>query len=1075
MPASYTGIDFSNNLKYNIRLNPYSYRSFYNGAGVAAGDINNDGLPDLFFCSNQGPNKLYLNKGNFQFEDISLKAGINSDGLWSTGVSFADVNGDGLLDIYVCRSADFKVGWRGNQLYINNGNLTFTERAEEYGLAAQDFSVQAAFFDFDHDGDLDCYLLNNSGSSVGKFDLVTDQRKIHAPNGGNKLFRNDGNHFTDITEQAGIYSSKIGFGLGVSISDINKDGWPDIYVSNDFFERDYLYINNQHGGFTEELENVIRELSLNSMGADIADINNDGYPDIYVTDMLPREEGRIKSKTRFEDWEKYQANLRTGYYHQFTRNTLQLNRGPLDPRRKKGKLASFSEIGRFAGVEATDWSWGALITDLDNDGLKDIFVSNGMFKDVADQDVVQFLDTSRSRKSILQLIDLLPSYPISKFAFANNGDFTFTDKATEWGLDQRGFSNGSVYVDLDKDGALDLVTNNVNSTANVYRNNARSFYPDHHYLRVVFKGEGKNKNGIGTKVTIHAQGKLLYQENMPVRGFESCIESLLNFGLGKIQRIDSMLVEWPNGKEQLLKNLPVDRELVLKETDASQKEKEIKKIIKPLIFQDPRNDLGLDFKHRENEYNDFNRDRLIYHMLSTAGPRMSKGDVNGDGLEDLYVCGPNNQAGALFLQTKSGHFEKQKGTVMEKDSACEDVDCLFFDADGDGDLDLFVCSGGNEYPTSQGSLENRLYLNDGHGHFTKSMQALPAMNIRESSSTITAGDIDGDGDLDLFVGVRLNQGQYGYPCHSYLLINDGKGHFTDSTQSLAPSLMGNGMITDARWFDYDRDGRMDLVVCGEYMPVTLYHNTGGKLVREILDSGQEKTNGWWNRLYIADLNGDGFPDIVAGNHGLNSRFKASASKPVSMYSSDFAGDGNIQQIICTYNGEKQYPMVLRHDLVGVLPFLKKQFLTYNSYKEKTMQDIFTPAKLQNAHLLNAYCMETSVFINNKHGGFTRSALPAEAQFSPVYAISVSDFNGDGKPDILLGGNFYQSKPECGIYDGSYGLLLEGDGNGHFKSIGIGESNFFVEGAIRDLLSIKHGKSMLMLVAKNNDQLEIIPY
>jgi hypothetical protein len=1075
LPASSTGVYFSNNLTYNDRLNPYSYRSFYNGAGVAAGDINNDGLPDLFFCSNQGPDKLYLNKGNFQFEDITAKAGIVTDGLWSTGVTFADVNGDGLLDIYVCRQADFKVGWRGNQLYINQGDNTFREMASEYGLAANDFSIQAVFFDYDRDGDLDCYLLNNSGSAVGKFDLVRDQRKIPALSGGNKLFRNDGNHFTDVTASAGIYSSSIGFGLGVSISDINKDGWPDIFVSNDFFERDYLYINNQHGGFKEDLENYMREISLNSMGADIADINNDGYPDIFVTDMLPRDEGRIKSKTKFEDWEKYQANLAAGYYHQFTRNTLQLNRGPLAPERIPGQEATFSEIGRFAGVDATDWSWGALIADLDNDGKKDIFVSNGIYKDVTDQDILQYLDTNTRHKSVKQLIDMLPSSPIQKFAFANNGDNTFTDRAEAWGINQVGFSNGSVYADLDNDGDLDLVTNNVNMTASIYRNNAEKLYPQRHFLHVKFNGLAKNRFGIGSKITIHAKDKIIYQENLPERGFESCIESRQHVGLGEIARIDSIEVQWPDGLEQTIRNIAVDQEIVLNQSEAHIPTRKNKQPGKPPVFGNPQHGLGLDWLHRENVYNDFNRDRLLFHMLSTSGPRMCKGDVNGDGLDDIYICGAKNQPGALFIQMAGGKFRKAQDEAMARDSACEDVDCLFFDADNDGDQDLIICSGGNEYPHRPEDLASRLYLNDGQGHFSKASGNLPLFAADESSSCVCAEDVDGDGDLDLFIGVRLREGHYGQVCRSYLLINDGHGHFADSTRTLAPELMKTGMVTDAKWVDYDLDGKPDLILAGEYMPITSFHNDGGRLSLSTLETGLTNTNGWWNRISIADINGDGYPDIIAGNHGLNSRFKASISKPVSMYSADFEGNGIIEQIICTFNGENQYPMVLRHDLVAVLPFLKKQILTYASYKNKKIDEIFSSAQLADANLCQAYCMESSVFINNTHGQFSRSPLPAEVQFSPVYAIAVGDFNKDGKPDLLVGGNFYQAKPECGIYDASYGLLLTGDGAGHFEQVPIRKSNFYVKGAVREILPVRLARSSLVLVARNNDSLEVIPY
>ena len=1063
LSPSKTGISFANNLSFKEDFNIFTYRNYYNGGGVGLGDINNDGLLDVYFTSNLNENKLYLNKGNFQFEDITTKAGVAGEKSWSTGVSLADINADGFLDIYVSNSGDIKGDNKQNELFINNGDLTFTEMAKEYGLDDKGYSTHAAFFDFDKDGDLDCYLLNNSYkggfriTSIGK-----DQRPVRDEVGGDKLFLNDNGTYIDISEEAGIYGSVIGFGLGVTVGDANNDGWMDIYVSNDFFERDYLYINNQDGTFSESLEKMIKSISAASMGADMADINNDGLSEIFVTDMLPQSDERIKTVTTFDSWDRHQNIKTSGYWNQYTRNTLQLNNGN----------STFSEIGRLTGVEATDWSWGALMFDFQNDGNKDIFVANGIYQDLTDQDFLQYVTQDEVIQQIAspgsvdfqKLIDLIPSVPISNYAFLNNGNLDFNDMTLDLGLDEPSFSNGSAYGDLDNDGDYDLVVNNVNMESFIYMNNTDKLYPFNNYLKVKLIGDKSNLNAVGSSVTVFVGDNKYYLEQMPIRGFQSTVDNNLIFGLGENNIIDSVVVRWDDGKITKKNLIEANKTINIEKGNFSQFSDNEENDLK--IFTKADNQI-LDYAHTENNFVDFDRDRLLFHMSSSEGSCMCEGDINGDGYKDLYIGGSKGYSGSIYIW-KNNRFKKYDYPIIEADKESEDTDCIFFDANQDGSLDLYVTSGGNEYSIYSPELRDRLYINK-NNIFKKSDQILPA-GLFESSSVVKNLDFDLDGDQDLFVGTRLIPQKYGLPSNGYLLENDGDGTFKNVSDNIAKDLKEIGMITDADLFDYDSDGDLDLILIGHWMPITLLENRNGKFYFKKVEAF-ENSNGWWNTITINDLNDDGLLDIVIGNHGENSRFRASESKPISMYINDFDDNNSLEQIIFQYNGDSSYTMALRHDLVMQMPGLKKKYLKYNSYKNQTVHDIFNPLKIKSSHINYVYNLKSSVFINSGNG-FTNLELPIEAQFSNVFAIEIDDFNDDGLKDIILGGNLYNVKPEVGRYDANYGQILLGSKELKFKVAPHKKSGLLFKGQVRDFSTFKNlmGDDYL-IVLNNSDSLQ----
>jgi len=1074
LPASKTNIVFNNSLEYDEDFNIYTYRNFYNGGGVAIGDVNNDGLPDIYFTANMKDNRLFLNKGNFEFEDITEQSGVAGERAWSTGVSMADVNGDGFLDIYVSNSGDVKGDNKQNELFINNGDLTFTEMAEEYAVADRGFSTHAAFFDYDRDGDLDMYLLNNSYRAIGSFNLQRNERSERDPIGGDKLYRNDGDHFTDVSQEAGIYGSVIGFGLGVTVSDFNKDNWPDMYISNDFFERDYLYINNKDGTFEEVLERSIQSISGASMGADAVDINHDGYPEIFVTEMLPEPDERLKTVTTFENWDKYQFNFQNDYYHQFTRNMLQLNRGD----------GTFAEVGRLAGVEATDWSWAALMADLDHNGHTDIFVANGIYQDLTNQDYIKYASsdeiiqrvTSGKNVDYKQLIDLIPSNPVPNYAFSGGDGLEFTNRAAEWGLGEASFSNGSAYGDLDNDGDLDLVINNVNMEAFVYRNRtAEQGGAGANWLSVRLEGSPPNTHGVGAQLSVWSGGRLWWREQIPQRGFQSSVDPRLHVGLGGAQTVDSLQVVWPDGSGQRLYDVGVNQRLVLRQSEAQPTgtgggQELSAGPFPPMLKQ--AGQAGPEWSHRENEFVDFDRDRLLFHMRSTEGPAACAGDVDGDGFDELYLGGAKDQPGSLWKAAGDGRWQQISAPVLAADSPSEDTGCVFFDADGDGAPDLYVASGGSEFSSSSAALADRLYLNTEQGW--QASQGLEPVTRFMPTGAVAAGDVDGDGDMDLFVGERMQPFAFGLPVDGRLLENEGGGRFRDVTARWAPQLEQSGMFTGGQWVDADGDGDLDLVTAGEWMRIELHRNLlaesgAPRLEPATAAAGLDSTRGWWNELVVGDVDGDGDTDLVGLNHGLNSRFSASRERPVSLWVNDFDRNGSIEQILSVWNGPASYPVVLRHDLVEQLPGLKKKYLKYEAYKEQTMEDIFTPQQLERALRLEAYTLASRVFWNDGSGSFSSRELPVRAQFAPMYAGLAGDVSGDGAPELLVGGNLWEATPQAGRYDASRGVMLRAAGSGQMESIPDARSGFVVEGQLRGLLQVRTPEGPRVIAVRNNDR------
>jgi len=1040
LSSSDTGIEFNNQLKEdNPEFSILNYPYFYNGGGVGIGDINNDGLPDICFTGNMVSNRLYLNEGNLNFKDISDQSTIGKIRGWSTGVTMVDINDDGWQDIFICRSGLPKPADRENLLYINNHDLTFTECAASYGLNNSGYSTQVSFFDYDRDDDLDMFLINQSDPKYarGYLDYLQTRSQKADSAFANKLFRNDHGHFTDISTQAGIESTVFTFSLGLSTADINQDGWPDIYVTNDFEEADYFYINNQDGTFSDQLAKAMDHTSLFSMGMDVADYNNDLLPDMVVLDMLPEDNRSQKMHIGGDNFTRYHYLFKNGMFPQYMKNTLQKNNGD----------GTFSEIGQLAGISNTDWSWSSLIADYDNDGLKDLFITNGYKRDNTDMQFMGYamnesmrLQQGGKAANVQEYISHMPGIHHSNYVFKNEGNDQFSNKVKEWGLDQLTFSQGGAYADLDNDGDLDLVTNNTEDVAGIYRNNAENLVAND-YIQIKLNGKSGNTNGIGAKIYAYAGKDRYYLENIPVRGYQSSNNTNLNIGLGKHQKIDSLRIIWPDQKSQLVTNKPTNLTVTLSYQDA-----DTKTPVSSTPFTYLVESSIIDFEHIENDENDFAKQFLLPHAYSSSGPCLAKGDVNGDDRADFFVGGAKGQPGAIFLQTSDQKFTRQVATIFEIDKASEDMDAAFFDADGDNDLDLYVVSGGYEFTEGSPALRDRLYLNNGKGIFTKSVNSLPA-NL-SNKKCVRPVDFDQDSDLDLFIGGHVVSGNFPYSTPSKIYFNDGKGNFS-ITQ---PANAALGIVNDGLWIDLNQDGKKDLIIASEWQPLKAFQ-TEGALFKDV--SAQWfpfASSGWWNCIASADFDNDGDIDLVIGNLGLNTPLKADVQHPIELYYADVDGNGSTDPIIVHYIGNEPVPLPMRDDLISQLPMMKKKFNDYESFAQASIQTILTEEQLTTSPRLVTNNLET-VYLENNGKTFVKKDLPKEAQYSSINNILVTDLNKDGFSDLLLTGNSAMNRIYLGKQDANHGIALLGDGKGNFQYLPQSKSGLNVRGDVRGCLQI----------------------
>lgn len=1066
VPSSTSHIDFENKVVQNGENNVLNYSYYFNGGGVAVFDINNDGLQDIYFTGNTVSNKLYLNKGALAFEDITDKAGVACNQGWKTGVTVVDINQDGWLDFYVCRSAMGDSILRKNLLFINNKDLTFTERAAEYGLDHQGYSTQAAFFDYDQDGDQDMFLLNHSLPAYTKFNNLKAYLATKGSNYASRLMRNDQGKFKDVSDQAGIANNVLSFGLGIAIADLNQDGWLDVYVSNDFNEQDYMYLNNHNGTFHNGIKEATGHISLFSMGSDVADINNDGLVDLMTLDMMPISNDRIKLSSGDDNYDKNQVLERVGLHHQTMRNMLHLNNGD----------GTYSEIGQLAGVSNTDWSWASLFTDLDGDGYKDLYISNGYEKDFTNMQFLKFTMDARIKSQqtgqspdMNLILNNIPSIEEGNFIFKNNADtqtgggtgqagLTFSNYTSVWSADRKFKSNGAAYADLDNDGDPDLVINAMNQKSFIYKNNT----VEQHLANFLSVDVSSSNPGIpvtGTQIKVYHHDSTQLFVFSPTRGFQSCMYSPLTVGVGSNTNVDSLKVIWPNQNTQLLKNVDVKALVKLQYKDASPPRISLAKTQAPLFVPTK----SMIWNHQPVDANDFKQQALLPRMYSCTGPKMIAADVNRDGLQDIFICAPANQASSLFIQNNQGRFESSNVKLFEEDQSSQDENACFFDADQDGDLDLYVVSGGY-HSSDPVELQDRLYFNDGKGVFNKAGHSIP--QEKYCGSVAVPIDIDGDGDMDLFIGNRMTPGQYPLAQPNQMLINDGKGNFTDQIKTISPSLEIAGLVTDAKSVDLNKDGATDLILVGEWMNINVWINNHGKLTDRSSDWIQWKSTGWWNTIDTSDFDRDGDIDLIVGNAGENNQYHVSPEHPVTLMYKDFDHNGQVDPFLCYFIGEISYPYASRDEALGQVGFLRNRFLDYNSYAPATINQIFTPDELKDVTTLKAESLQT-VYLENKGNSFQLKSLPIQAQYAPVYSIVHYDIDLDGDQDIILGGNETKVRVRLGRSDANKGFVFINDGKGNFSYLPQVKSGLNLQDDTRQLLFVSQPKQTTLFVGQYN--------